>query len=703
MKNLTKKIVTALIFLVALVVLVGCNTTGKTYKVEFDLNGAPGSNETVTVKENSKLTKPTDPQKNNYEFDGWFKTKEGDAESEWIFSSDVVTEDLVLYAKWDKVDSSNPTETIIPPTPTVTDPTTGETIPSVVIPSMPDLSVRHAEGDNGMVAAASGYASQVGIEILEAGGNAFDAAVAVGFALNVVEPNASGIGGGGFMVAYNSGTGKKMSFNYREFAPAASHRGLYSGAGGTLELGDGPGSFGVPMLVDGLLTVLEEQGTMSLEQVMRPAINLARYGFPITQSLAKAISDNFSKIMRPTAIDEALDIYTDGLSPLKEGDLLINQNLANVLEKIIDEGKDGFYKGAIARAIVNSVAADGSVVTLGDFESAIGRTLREHAQEPVTGTYKDEYELISMYPPSSGGTTLIEIFNMLEILDEQLKDQGGITSLGHNSAEYIHAVAAATQLAFGDRRRYVADPNFVAVPVAGMISKEFAANRWANFDPNVGKVFSGPQEYGDPWAFEPENNNLNLTAEDNEEHYSTTHFSIVDKYGNLVSATHTINYFFGNGYMPRGTGIHLNNIMSPLSINQNSVNLIMGGKVGISNMSPVILLKGGEPYMTIGSPGSMRITSAVVQTILNIIEFEMSIQDAINQPRVHSYATENMEIEGAIGEDVIAALRALGHIVTVYKNIDLYFGGVQGILYDDQTNKYYGGADPRRDGKAIGY
>lgn len=690
MRIFSKKLTALLAFVLTVFLLVGC-AGETTYTVEFNLNGAPGTIEAIKVKENEKATKPTDPTWDTYEFDGWYKGESFLEENIWIFSLDIVTEDITLYAKWYKLDEN------------------GET-PTFKIPNAPDLSIRYADGENGMVASASGYASEVGIQILKAGGNAFDAAVAVGFALGVTEPNASGIGGGGFMVGYNEATGEKFSYNYREFAPEMSDRSLYEGAGGTLSLSDGPGSFGIPMMVDGMLTVLEEQGTMSLEEVMRPAINLARYGFPVTESLAATIANNYAKIMRPTAIDEALEIYTtDGITPVKEGDLLINKNLANTLEKIVSEGKNGFYKGEIARAIVSAVSKDGSVATMDDFEAAIGRTKGFQAQSPVTGTYKDIYQIISMYPPSSGGTTLLEIFNMLDIYDKQL--EGGLKGLGHNTANYLHAIGSATSLAFGDRTRYIADPNFENVPVEVLISKEYAADRWANFDPSEAILFAGPgKQYGDPFDPKylgelPDVAMANYKGEDElSASGSTTHFSITDKFGNTVSATHTINYFFGNGYMPRGTGIHLNNIMSPLSINENSVNLIKGFKVGVSNMSPSIILKNGEPFMTIGSPGSMRITSAIVQTVLNVIEFEMDIQEAINSPRIHQYRNAQPEIERAMSQETINGLIALGYSPVVIggsAGIDLYFGGVQGVII--KNNKFYGGADPRRDGKAVGY
>ncbi len=682
-KNLFKKLSLILLVAAASIALVLCKP--KTYEVTFDLQGGMGDVSSQKVKNKHAAERPIEPTWQGYDFGGWYQDISFEEDQMWVFSINVVTEDTTLYAKWIRQqDNGN----------------NGNTTPGFVIPGLPDLTVRDAKGYNGMVATASGYASEVGVQILEAGGNAFDAAVAIGFALNVVEPNASGVGGGGFMVAYNGVTGKRLSYNYREFAPGLANREQYIGEG-ALELGDGPGSFGIPMFVDGMLTILEEQGTMSLAEVIQPAIDLAYHGFPITETLAEAIRDNFPKLMRPTAEEEALAVYTDGVSPLGEGELLINKNLANVLQIIASEGKEGFYKGDVARAIVNAVKVDGSVVTMKDLEDAIGRTLGAQSQTPLSGTYKD-YELISMAPPSPGGTTLIEVFNILEHYDSKLVN--GIKGLGHNTVDYIHAIGSATQLAFGDRRKFVGDPNFVDVPVTGLTSKLYAAERWSLFDPLVAKVFSGAgAEYGNPWIYEPSGSAFLYVPEEENQSASTTHFSVIDKFGNIVSATHTINYFFGNGYMPKGTGIHLNNIMSPFSINESSVNLIEPYKVPLSNMAPTIILKNDEPFMSIGSPGSMRIISAIVQTVLNVIEFDMDIQQAIASPRVHQYVRADMEIEGAMGDSTIEGLRAMGYTVIRYHNIDLYFGGVHGIIINQETKELHGGADPRRDGKAVGY
>jgi len=575
------------------------------------------------------------------------------------------------------------------------DPDDDDDNPNEDVTDYHDLTVREAFGDNGMVATASSYATKVGIDILKDGGNAFDAAIAVAFALGVTEPNASGVGGGGFMVTYNAETGEKIGYDYREFAPEAATVERYE-SDNNLDVRSGPGSFGVPMFVDGMLTIHEDLATMALDDLLDPSITLAREGFEVKPNLAEAIGSQFGKLM--TSREEALKIYSaDGFSPMTVGDTLVNEDLARVMEMIVEDGRDGFYKSDIARAIVNAVQDAGGIVTMSDMHRAVGLTIKDEA---LTGTYKD-YEIVSMFPPSSGGTTLIQIFNMLEYYETIY---GPIAELDHNSAEYLHLLAQTMQLAYGDRRRYVGDPLFVEVPIDGLMSKDFAEERMELFDPEQGGMFTGTDQYGDPWAYNEDlvaDTDQNL-AQDEGESGSTTHFTIVDEDGNMVSSTNTINYFFGNGIIPAGTGIILNNIMSPFSMNPTAAEL-RPFKRPLSNMSPSIVLSDGEPFMAIGSPGSMRITSAVVQVLLNVIEFDMDVQNAIESPRIFHYVGSNLEIEGAMGQMVIDALIDLGYNPKIYNDIDLYFGGVHAITIDLDTGELHGGADTRRDGKALGY
>lgn len=557
-----------------------------------------------------------------------------------------------------------------------------------------DLTVRDAIGEHGMVSSASAYASQVGYQILKDGGNAFDAAVAVAYALNVVEPNASGVGGGGFLVGYDAKTKQSVAYNYREFAPSGATVDRYKV--GDIGFGDGPGSVGVPMFVDGTLTVLEKHGTKTREEVISPAIKLAREGFKIAPTLASVISDNYSKLMRTTGKEDNLKVYTDGISPLEEGDTLINENLANTLQKIVDEGKEGFYQGDIALAIVNGVnqAAGSNLLTMADLKRAINLT---QTLDPLTGTYRG-YDIVSM-PPCGGGIAVIEALNLLE-------QYGEINKLTHNSSEYLHVMSAAQQLAFGDRRKFIADPNFVDIPTAGIINKEYAKSRWTNFDPLKGIHFSGAAEFGDPWLYNGETKSTTYSEGTETKSASTTSFSVVDAMGNIVAATHTINYFFGSGIVPAGTGIHLNNELSGFNTNPSSASVIEPYKIPLSSMAPTIILKDGRPVLSVGSPGSMRIIAAIVQVIVNVLDFEMDIQTAIEKPRIYHYIGSDLELEGAISNKVIEELRSLGYTVSVNGNpsgYDAYFGGVHAIHFNQKDNTIHGGADRRRDGKAIGW
>lgn len=566
-----------------------------------------------------------------------------------------------------------------------------------------DLTVREAFGTNGMVAAANPYAAKAGLDILKNGGNAFDAIVAISFALGVVEPNASGLGGGGIMVGYEASTGQYLSYNFREFVPAAGNASAFPNRDADVD--DGPKASGVPTQVDGLLTILENHGLKERSAVMAPAINYARNGVKVTPELGNAITDQFSKLMRMR--EENVDVYTsDGITPLVEGDLLVQENLADTLQKVSDLGRDGFYKGEVAAAIVSTMEKLGGLITQADLDKANGYT---RAATPVQGTYRG-YDIISANTPSSGGITLIETLNMLE-------HYGDISELTHNSPEYINIISTAMQLSYGDKRRYVADTDYVNVPLAGLLSKEYAANRFDQYY-QEGTAFSPTSSsstgvYGNPWDYMPVQPTAYTTAE-KEEHYSTTSFSVIDKDGNIASITQTINYFFGNGVVIEGCGVHMNNQLSSFSFSASSASYIEPGKQPLSHIMPTIIMKDGDPVATLGSPGSMRIPAAVIQVVVNMLDFGMDIQEAIEAPRAFCYAKSSdepsselklLDVENGISAETRAALELMGYEVVTHgsKNVDLFFGGVQGITIDMLTGELHGGADIRRDGKALGY
>lgn len=567
-----------------------------------------------------------------------------------------------------------------------------------------DLSVRDYVGSNGVVAAANPYAAKAGLDILKAGGNAFDAAVAVSFALGVVEPNASGLGGGGILVAYEAGTGEYVSYNFREFVPGKGEPSAYPNRDADVDAGIK--SSGVPTQVAGLLKVLENHGNKTRQEVMAPAINYAENGVTVTPELAAAITDNFNKIM--ISKKETLDVFAiEGIEPLQAGDKLVQTDYANTLKLISEQGAAGFYTGKTAEAIVACQEEHGGLITMDDLTYAMENYPK--VATPVMGSYRG-YDIASANSPSSGGIILLEALNMIE-------NYGDVSALGHNSAEYVNVVATAMALAYGDKRQYIADTDFVDVPIKGLLSKAYAAERWEKY--TEGQAYlgrhQGDKDYGKPWDYEPTKTPTNYDdTHDYIEHYSTTSFSVCDKDGNIVSVTQTINYFWGNGYVPEGTGFFLNNELSSFSFTPTSVHYIQPYKQPVSHIMPTIIMKDGSPWATLGSPGGLRIPSAVLQVVLNLIDFEMNMQDAISAPRVYTYAAasddksktaKDLYIENAFSLEIRQALSEMKYNVIPYGtgDIDLYFGGVQGIRFDVTAGTMHGGADPRRDGKALGY
>ena len=526
------------------------------------------------------------------------------------------------------------------------------------------------------IASASKYeASQVGAEILEKGGNAVDAAVAMGFAMAVCEPFTSGPGGGG-LATVRTADGGTFFVDFREIAPANATLDLYLDANGEDNGSTVTGGLasGVPGDVAGLLYMFDNYGSGNLtrQEVMEPAIRIATEGFEVSQYCANAIADAY-EAMQTSPEAQAIYWNKDGL-PKEVGDIITNPNLAKTLQKIADEGKDAFYTGEIAQAVVDSVNAAGGVFTLEDLANYEPQVLK-----PVTGTYRG-YQIISSAPPSSGGTILIEILNILENFD--------VASMDINSTEYIHLFTEAYKLGYTDRAAYMADTAFTDVPLDGLTSKEFAKERAALIDLTV------DQDFGVGDAFE-------------YEHTDTTHFSVADVDGNCVAITKTINYYWGSGVYVDGCGFFMNNEMDDFSTNPESVNKIEPGKKPLSSMSPTIVLKeDGSPYLVLGTPGGSRIFASVLQIISRVIDHGMSIHDALCVPKIWNTSTgDNITYETplkgyeeyAVSEETVAELTAMGH----EKIGTAASGAVQAIEFlEDGT--LYGTADPRQDGKAVG-
>jgi gamma-glutamyltranspeptidase/glutathione hydrolase len=538
-------------------------------------------------------------------------------------------------------------------------------------------STRDARGMHGMVAAAHPQASQVGVDILKAGGNAVDAAVAVGFTLGVVEPNASGVGGGGFMLIRFADTGRVVFIDSREKAPGKATADMFEldengkvipDARGFDPVAIGGKSIAVPGEIAGLLVALETHGTMSRQQVMQPAIDYAQQGINVSNVLAGIIAENWEALMTFPASER---IFLNDGFPREAGGTIINSDLANSLQLIADKGPDAFYHGPVAQSIVDAVQADGGLITLQDLAD-----YEVSFRDAVIGDYRG-YQIISAPPPSSGGAHVIELLNIMENFD--------LRKMGLNSAESIHAWTEAMKLVYKDRAVYMADTDFTEVPLQGLTSKQYARSQFERIDMN--SVMDRPAA-GDPWP---------------SESGSTTHFSVVDGEGNMVAYTKTINHFFASGITTTGTGILLNDQMADFDMRPGQANSIAGGKRPLSSMSPTLILKDGKPLATIGSPGGKRIISTMAFLISNLVDFDMGIQTAINTPRFHNSETGTLKIESRIPADVQKALLEKGHELVVKKDFDLYFGGAQGVLIDQKSGELHGGADPRRDGKAIGY
>lgn len=564
-----------------------------------------------------------------------------------------------------------------------------------------DLTVREYVGKNGIVTAANPYAAQVGIDILKNGGNAFDAAVGVAFAIGVAEMDANGLGGGGLMIAYNVNTNKSLFYNFREFASSEVSLDL-----STYETkGDRHCLFtAVPTELAGLSQILEDQGTLTLKEVLAPSINLARNGVVCTPELINNINDNSSKVNLNSYLKDTFK-RPNG-SRLKAGDTIIQADLANTLEAISNNGINYFYEGEFASKLVETVTSNGGKLTLQDLKRALDKNYLEE-NNIIKGTYKD-YSIMTVGSPSTGGTMLVEMLNMLESYT------GSISDLGHNSAEYINLISTVMQLAYGDKEKYLADKNFVDIPLQGILNKEYARERLEKY--RVGQAYLGTGlndtevPYGDPTKYN-DKKTLSYCEGESLDHYSTTSFSVVDKDGNMVTFTQTINNFFGCGISVENSGFFLNDEMKDFSYVEGSINVIEPLKQPASYMLPTVILNNGKPYATIGSPGGSRIPSAGLQVILNMIEFGMDIQSAINSPRAYCFTTnesnrgdssKDIYIENGLNQ-IKDELTSFSYNVTSYgdQQIHSYFGGVQGIKVE--SNAYHGGADPRRDGKALGF
>lgn len=541
-------------------------------------------------------------------------------------------------------------------------------------PIISPVSSRH-----GMVATEQALASEVGVKILAQGGNAVDAAVATGFALAVVLPNAGNIGGGGFMLIHDSRSGKQIALDFRESAPEKAHKDMYLDASGNVIPGSSTHShlaIGVPGTVAGLELALSKYGSMKLKDVIAPAIRLAEQGFTVTPYLAallQAESEHLGKWPSSRAI-----FFKDG-RPLQAGEKLVQKDLAHSLRLIATQGSKAFYEGEIAKKIVAEVQQHQGFISASDLKN-----YKAIERQPVKGNYRG-YEVVSMPPPSSGGVHIIQMLNMLEHFP--LRQQGA------NSAQTLHQLSEVMKLAYADRSEYLGDPDFYKVPQKGLTARSYADELVKKINPERATP-SAEIKPGQPQAYESD---------------QTTHYSVADKFGNAVATTYTLDLNFGSGIVASGTGIVLNDEMDDFSVKAGvpnafgliggAANAIQAGKRPLSSMSPTIVLKDGKPFLVTGSPGGSRIITTTLQTILNVIDHGMNVAEATIAPRIHQqWMPDQLYFEKGISADTLKILTDKGQNLKQAPVI----GKTQTIQVSDGV--FYGFSDSRNpDGKALGF
>ena len=534
---------------------------------------------------------------------------------------------------------------------------------------------------HGMVATQQYYATQAGLEVLKQGGNAVDAAVTVGFTLAVTLPRAGNLGGGGFMLIHLAKNKETVAVDYREKAPEAATQDMFLDKDGAVDEEKSRYSYlaiRVPGTVAGLTAVLEKYGTISLERALRPAIRLAEEGFPIDEEFAQSLVQVKSR-MEVMSASMAV-FYKESGIPFEPGEILVQKDLAWSLRQIGSHGRDAFYKGDLAKRLVADIKAHGGLITMEDLN-----TYEPMIRKPVIGSYRG-YKIYSMPPPSSGGVYLIQILNILEGFP--------IGEMGHNRAETVHLMVEAMKLVYADRFKHLGDPDFVSVPIEGLLSKGYAEElrdkiRRDKVTPSSAII------PGDPYRFQEGND--------------TTHFTVMDRVGNVVANTYTLNFSYGTKFVAAGTGILLNNEMDDFTAKPGVVdtsNFIGGEKNAIepekrmlSSMTPTIVMKDGKPFFATGSPGGSRIVTATLQVIMNVIDHGMNIAEATNAFRIHHQLfPDEIRVERGMNGDTIELLKTKGHKIQFGDAM----GSTQSIMFKDGI--FYGASDPRRPGAlTLGY
>ena len=575
------------------------------------------------------------------------------------------------------------------------------TTKSIYRPEKDEVNVEH-----GAVATAHPIAAQVGVDVLQNGGNAIDAAIATGFCLNVIEPWNSSIAGHGQMIVHVAAEGKTVAIDYGHRAPKAATAEMFDVIGqtqqgnGIYEVAGranftGHLSVGVPGVTAGMCKAHEMFGSLPLEELLEPAIHYARYGFEVDQTSCFMIAQAMADLLE---LGESGRIFLPtGYPPLK-GERLIQSDLAETLRRISHEGKDALYSGKMAHIIDEEMRLNGGILSVEDLADYDAQVL-----EPLRITYRG-YEIFGS--PVPAGT--ITEFQTLKIL-ENFK----LNAFENNSPEYLHLIIEALRNAFADRYRFLGDPNFVPVPLEGMLSTEYAQEISSSINPKQSTlesdlklqpwVFFAEEEIHDPWRYTKQKRpEKALTFSSPYTGDCTTHFSIIDKYRNMISCTQTAVGVFGSRVIIPGTGILLTNGMVVFNPMPGSANSIAGYKRGLNNMSPVLVLKDGKPFLSLGAPGGRRIISRIAQVLVNIIDFELGIQDAISSPTVDASERDTL-LDRRHDTKTLEALGLMGHNVVVEPVTGDGFSRPRGVLFDHNSNRLRAGVHVTGLDEARGY
>lgn len=530
-----------------------------------------------------------------------------------------------------------------------------------------------------IIATEEQHATQAGLQILQEGGNVIDAAVTIGFTLAVTVPNAGNIGGGGFMLYHDADTQRTYALDFRETAPKGAHPNTFLDTTGNVIDGRSlysPYAVGVPGTVAGLIDAHKRWGRLPLERLLQPAIQLAEEGFEVSPTLARAL-ERTAEYMAPWPATTAI-FWRDG-RPLQAGERLIQKDLAQSLRLIATQGAAAFYEGPIAHAIAAEMEQYPGAITLDDLKN-----YRVAWRDPLIGTYRD-YTIATMPPPSSGGVHVLQILNIAETWP--------LKEWGHNSAHTIHHLAEAMKYAYADRSVYLGDPDFFAVPVEGLTSKAYARHIAAKI--NAQHATPAHDIYaGQPHDYESD---------------QTTHYSILDKHGNAVSVTYTLNTNFGSGIVVPGTGILLNNEMDDFSLKPGvanaygliggAANAVEAGKRPLSSMTPTIVFQDGAPLLVTGSPGGARIITTVLQTLINALDYDMNpAQNAASARFHHQWLPDELRLEHGFSPDTQRLLEERGHHI----RIKAAMGRTQTV--QNRQGVLQGYSDPRNpDGLTLGF